>query len=180
MYRHRWWKRTQYFDKISDSVILETRRVDFVPLLQSCQRVYSEIMDIIFQKNTFLFDDTDAIIDFSHTLLPQRLGMIRTLQLSFLCFNPSWDRCCQILATKLPGLKTLTIRLYPYDLDYWLMPLYQIQQPTVFRVLLTKSSRPGPQLEESIGRFVDAPFRIELVEGRGFSKEHCYTVTTAT
>ncbi|CAG8268341.1 unnamed protein product [Penicillium nalgiovense] len=159
MYRHRWWKRTQYFDKISDSVILETRRVDFVPLLQS----YTRRLWISSFKRTLSSLTTQTRLLIFRTLLPQRLGMIRTLQLSFLCFNPSWDRCCQILATKLPGLKTLTIRLYPYDLDYWLMPL-----------------RPGPQLEESIGRFVDAPFRIELVEGRGFSKEHCYTVTTAT
>ncbi|KAJ6188640.1 hypothetical protein N7519_003548 [Penicillium mononematosum] len=175
-------ERIQYFDELSYSVELETRRVDFVPHLQSCRRVvvrYSEVVDIIFQKNTFHFEDTYTIIEFSHTLLPQRLGMIRTLQLSFPNLNPGWNRCCEILATKLPGLKTLTIRLYDAatnHLDGWLRPLYQIQQPTVFKVLVTKPWDPNPQLGELI-RLADAPFRIELVERDSVREAHCYIVT---
>jgi hypothetical protein len=136
---------------------------------------YSEIIDIIFQKNTFLFHYTDELIDFSHTLLPQRLGLIRTLRLSLPGPNPNWNRCCQILATKLPGLKTLTIHLDPPSinrLDYWLTPLYQIQQPTVFKVLMTEPWHPSPQWGEAIGRLADAPFRIELVEIDTFVKVH--------
>ncbi|KAJ5189526.1 hypothetical protein N7491_005855 [Penicillium cf. griseofulvum] len=153
----------------------DTRRVDFVPLLQTCRRVYSEVIDIIFQKNTFLFNHTDTIIDFSHTLLPQRVSMIRTLQFSFPDpGGPSWNICCQVLATKLPGLKKLTIHLYPHvtnHLDYWLIPLHQIQQPTVFDVLLIKPWYLYPQWEKSAG-LVGAPFQFTIadVERRSFLK----------
>ncbi|KOS44390.1 hypothetical protein ACN38_g4707 [Penicillium nordicum] len=145
----------------------DTRRVNFVPLLQTCRRVYWEAIDMIFQKNTFLFNHTDTIVDFSHTLLPHRMSLIRTLQLSFPDpGGPRWNRCCQVLATKLPGLKTLTIHLYPHitnRLDDWLIPLHQIQQPTVFEVLLIKPWYLDPQWEESIG-LVDAPFQFSIVD----------------
>ncbi|KAJ5256503.1 hypothetical protein N7505_011654 [Penicillium chrysogenum] len=177
-------KRNLYFDDISYSMehVSETRRVDFTPLLQSCRRVYSEIVDIMFQNNTFHFHDWQTIIDFSHTLLPHRLGMIRILQLSFPYLDPcftGWNTCCQILATKLPGLKTLTIRLHaPYRkrLVDCLMPLYQIQQPAVFTVVVTILGL-HPQWEV-LTRFVDAPFRIELVERDSHRKAHCYTPPT--
>ncbi|CAP80428.1 Pc12g08010 [Penicillium rubens Wisconsin 54-1255] len=143
-------KRILYFDDISYSMEHETRRVDFTPLLQSCRRVYSEIVDIMFQNNTFHFHDWQTIIDFSHTLLPHRLSMIRILQLSFPYLDlTGWNTCCQILATKLPGLKTLTIRLlapYRKRLVDCLMPLYQIQQPAVFTVVVTILG-PDPQWE---------------------------------
>ncbi|KGO72455.1 hypothetical protein PITC_076320 [Penicillium italicum] len=154
---------------------IDTKRTDFVPLLQTCRRVYSEAIDMVFQKNTFLFNHTDTVIDFSNTLLPQRMSLIRTLQLGFPDpGNPSWERCCQVLATKLPGLKTLTIHLYPHvtnRLDYWLIPLHQIQQPTVFEVLLIKPWYLDPQWEKSIG-LVDAPFKFSMVDvqRRGFLK----------
>ncbi|KAJ5835865.1 hypothetical protein N7447_001891 [Penicillium robsamsonii] len=153
----------------------DTRRVDFVPLLQSCRRVYSEAIDVIFQKNTFLFNHTNTIIEFTHTLLPQRASMIRTLQLSFP--DPgglSWNRCCQVLATMLPNLKNLTIHLYPHvtnRLDDWLIPLHQIQQATVFDVLLIKPWYLDPQWQKSIG-LVDAPFQFAVsdVQRRDFLK----------
>ncbi|CAI7655562.1 unnamed protein product [Penicillium discolor] len=150
----------------------DTRRVNFVPLLQTCRRIYLEAIDIIFQKNTFLFNHTDTIVDFSHTLLPHRTSLIRTLQLSFPDpGGPSWNRCCQVLATKLPGLKTLTIHLYPHvtnRLDDWLISLHQIQQPIVFEVLLIKPWYLDPQWEKSIG-LVDAPFQFSIfdVQRRG-------------
>ncbi|OQE14049.1 hypothetical protein PENFLA_c041G09958 [Penicillium flavigenum] len=164
-----------YFHDNSESTTwkLDTRRVNFVPPLQTCRRVYSEAIDIIFQKNSFLFNHTDTIIDFSHTLLPQRISKIRTLQLSFPDpGGPSCDRSCEVLATNLAGLKTLTIHLYPHvatRLDNWLMLLHQIQQPTVFEVLLIKPWYLDPQWEKSIG-LVDAPFRFSIahVERRGF------------
>ncbi|KAF4764431.1 hypothetical protein N7455_009948 [Penicillium solitum] len=145
----------------------DTRRVNFVPLLQTCRRIYFEAIDIIFQKNTFLFNHTDTIVDFSHTLLPHRMSLIRTLQLSFPDpGGPSWNKCCQVLATKLPDLKTLTIHLYPHvtnRLDYWLISLHQIQQPTVFEVLLIKPWYLDSQWEKSIG-LVDAPFQFSIVD----------------
>ncbi|KAG0158077.1 hypothetical protein PDIDSM_5590 [Penicillium digitatum] len=146
---------------------IDTRKTDFVPLLQTCRRVYSETIDIIFQKNTFLFNHTDTIIDFSNTLLPQRMSLIRTLQLGFP--DPggsSWNRCCQVLATKLPNLKTLIIHLYPHvtnRLDDWLLPLHQIQQPAIFEVLLIKPWYLDPQWEKSTG-LVDAPFKFSIVD----------------
>ncbi|OQE45879.1 hypothetical protein PENCOP_c001G08012 [Penicillium coprophilum] len=155
----------------------DTRRVDFVPLLQTCRRVYSETIDIIFQKSTFLFNHTDTIIDFAHTLLPQRVSMIRTLQLSFPDpGGPSWNKCCQVLALKLPGLKNLIIHLYPHvtkRLDDWLIPLHQIQHPTIFDVLLIKPWYLDPQWEKSTG-LVDAPFQFSIadVERRGFFENY--------
>ncbi|OQE08064.1 hypothetical protein PENVUL_c011G06896 [Penicillium vulpinum] len=153
----------------------DTRRADFVPLLQTCRRVYSEAIDIIFRKNNFLFNHTDTIIDFSNTLLPQRLSLIRTLHLGFP--DPgglSWNICCHVLANKLPGLKKLTIHLYPHvakRLDDWLIPLHQIQQPAVFDVLLIKPWYLDPQWEKSLG-LVNAPFQFLItdVERRGFLK----------
>ncbi|KAJ5513252.1 hypothetical protein N7463_002804 [Penicillium fimorum] len=124
---------------------------------------YSEAIDIVFQKNTFLFNHTDTFIEFTHTLLPQRTSMIRNLQLSFLDpGGPTWNRCCQVLATMLPGLKNLTIHLYPHvtnRLDDWLIPLHQIQQATVFDVLLIKPWYLDLQWEKSIG-LVYAPFQF--------------------
>mgnify|MGYP006868025022 CR=1 FL=1 len=159
-------------------------RVEECEYFHSCSKYsinsvvrYSEIVDIMFQNNTFHFHGWQTIIDFSHTLLPHRLSMIRILQLSFPYLDlTGWNTCCQILATKLPGLKTLTIRLlapYRKRLVDCLMPLYQIQQPAVFTVVVTILG-PDPQWEV-LTRFVDAPFRIELVERDSHRKAHCYT-----
>ncbi|KAJ5773073.1 hypothetical protein N7457_007969 [Penicillium paradoxum] len=145
----------------------DSRRVDFVPLLQTCRKLYSEAIDMIYQKNTFLFNHTYTIIDFSHTLLSQRVSLIRTVQLSFPDHGgPTWDICCQVLATKMPHLKRLTIHLYPHvtnHLDDWLIPLHEIRQPTDFEVLLIKPWYLDPQWEKSLG-LVDAPFRFAIVD----------------
>jgi hypothetical protein len=66
----------------------------------------------------------------------------------------------------MPGLKKLTIHLYPRvtnHLDDWLIPLHQIRQPTVFNVLLIKPWYLDPQWEKSAG-LVDAPFQFAIAD----------------
>lgn len=122
---------------------------------------------MIYRNNTFLFNHTATIVDLSRTLLPQRMSLIRTVQLSFSDpGGPTWENCCQVLATKMPDLKNLTIHLYPHVtnfLDDWLMPLHQIQQTSVFQVLLLKPWYLDPQWEKSLG-LIDAPFQFALAD----------------
>lgn len=97
------------------------------------------------------------------------MSLIRTLQLS--CPDPggpSWDICCLVLATKMPGLKTLTIHLHPHvadHLDDWLISLHLIKKLTVFEVLLIKPWYLDPQWEKSIG-LVDVPFQFSIVDAQ--------------
>ncbi|KAJ5362127.1 hypothetical protein N7541_002971 [Penicillium brevicompactum] len=145
----------------------DTGRVDFVSLLQTCRLIYSEAIDMIYQNNTFLFNNTATIVDLSNTLLPQRLNLIRTVQLSFSDpGGPTWDSCCEVLATKMPNLRKLTIHLYPHvtkSLDSWLMPLHRITQTSTFEVLLIKPWYLDPQWERSLG-LIDSPFQFVLAD----------------
>ncbi|CAG8216316.1 unnamed protein product [Penicillium salamii] len=145
----------------------DTGRVDFVPLLQTCRAIYSESIDMMYQNNTFLFNNTSTIVDLSHTLLPQRMDLIRNVQLSFSDpGGPTWEACCQVLATRMPNLRNLIIHLYPHVtkfLDSWLLPLHQIQQASVFEVTLIKPWYLDPQWENSVG-LVAAPFQFALVD----------------
>ncbi|CAG7926472.1 unnamed protein product [Penicillium olsonii] len=145
----------------------DTGRVDFVPLLQTCRLIYAEAIDMMYQNNTFLFNNTATIVNLSLTLLPQRMSMIRTVQLSFSDpGGPTWDSCCRVLAEKMPNLRSLVVHLYPHVtkcLDDWLMPLHQIQQAPVFEVTLIKPWYLDPQWEMSLG-LVDAPFQFALAD----------------
>lgn len=129
---------------------------------------------MIYQNNTFLFNNTATIVDLPNTLLPQRMNLIRTVQLSFSDPGGStWDSCCEVLSTRMPNLRNLTIHLYPHvtkSLDSWLMPLHRIQQTSFFEVLLIKPWYLDPQWEKSLG-LVDAPFQFAIAD----TKLRCLT-----
>lgn len=122
---------------------------------------------MLYRENTFLFNHTTTIVHLSHTLLPQRLNLIRNVHLSFSDpGGPTWGACCQTLATKMPNLRHLTIHLYPHVarlLDDWLMSLHQIRQASVFEVRLIKPWYLDPEWEISPG-LIDAPFQFALAD----------------
>lgn len=123
---------------------------------------------MVYRNNTFLFNHTATVVEFSQTLLPQRLDLIRTVQLSLSDSSGStWEQGCHALAMKMPNLRKLTIHLYPQVaevLEFWLMPLHQIQQTAVFevRLMIPWTWYLDPQWQSS-SCFVDAPFQFALV-----------------
>jgi len=54
--------------------------VGLLPLLQSCRRIYSEAIEILYKNNTFDFDSLDDVLKLSLTLLPERMCLIKTVQ----------------------------------------------------------------------------------------------------
>ena len=100
-----------------------------IPLLQTCRAIYTEAIDIPYSTNEFHFVDTEHLIHFSTTILPQRLDAIRSVRVwTMFAFHPlystkdpqealpppqdeaTWERFCGVLAS-LTGLRELRVEL---------------------------------------------------------------------
>lgn len=98
-----------------------SRPANLLPLLQTCRRVYSEAISILYQDNVFDINHLDTLIYLRQSVLPQRLNQIRTLNLIWDFKWPTatsrapydlatWQEACNILAT-FTGLQELTVYL---------------------------------------------------------------------
>ncbi|KAL3419896.1 hypothetical protein PVAG01_08395 [Phlyctema vagabunda] len=54
--------------------------VALLPLLMSCRRVYSETIEMLYNHNAFEFDSLQTLLQFSMTILPQRLPLMKAVQ----------------------------------------------------------------------------------------------------
>lgn len=50
-------------------------------LLKTCRQIYHEAVDLMYFTNTFVFHDSPTLVDFSKSILPERMDAIRTLRL---------------------------------------------------------------------------------------------------
>lgn len=83
-----------------------------IQTLQTCRKVYSEAINILYSNNVFNFDSLESFVSFSCEILPQRLDNVRRIQLDFR-FNlsvlytectprtnwPRWERTWRIIAS---------------------------------------------------------------------------------
>ncbi|KAF2736707.1 hypothetical protein EJ04DRAFT_551071 [Polyplosphaeria fusca] len=77
---HCWLKNS--FPKPSGSNLVYTFQqsgTGVVPALQSCRRVYSEMIDLVYSTPTFLIHDYDSFVMFTASILPARFAAIESL-----------------------------------------------------------------------------------------------------
>ncbi|KAJ5808859.1 hypothetical protein N7474_010128 [Penicillium riverlandense] len=86
----------------------------FLSLLYSCRQIYSEAVNILYTKNILSVQQTRAVLNFPHVMLPHRLALIRKLNIDLLiyakvilgvflsyewpkAFTKDWKSLCQVL-----------------------------------------------------------------------------------
>lgn len=106
-------------------------------LLQTCRQVYRECIGLLYTTNVFDVNHPQTLLFLARTILPQRLAMIRTLQVSFpgvglprgyASINDprlqepdgidTWVEMCNIISTQMTGLRSLTLgfeRVHPFN-----------------------------------------------------------------
>ncbi len=177
---HRCWGIMEYNDIYSGPhEETEMDRQRFLPLLTTCQKIYSEALDIVYSDNIFNTRHLEATISLSLTIPPQRLRSICTLNMSWPLASPypfyteaniahnypphdekTWERAWAVLA-RMTGLKKLDVCLKAY----WAVPLtveaerrmlkpaWNVESPRTWNLCV---SWPDTGLDIN-----DAPFRIE-------------------
>jgi hypothetical protein len=97
-------------------------------LLQTCRQIYNECIGLLYTTNVFDINHPQTLVFLAKTIIPQRLAMIRTLQVSFpgvglprgygSIIDPrlqepdgiaTWVEMCNVISTKMTGLKSLTL-----------------------------------------------------------------------
>ncbi|PLB50839.1 hypothetical protein P170DRAFT_425139 [Aspergillus steynii IBT 23096] len=145
---------------------------DPIPLLQSCRMIYSEAINLLYRENSFRVNHIDTIISLSHTFLPSRLNLIRTLHLAhsfplamyadrdqgILPYDANtWERVCEIIGN-MTGLRELHIHLgghhLSFELHEILQSLHRIRQVDRFEVFV------GIGRDPETVYTVDRPFRF--------------------
>ncbi|KAJ5247830.1 hypothetical protein N7468_002813 [Penicillium chermesinum] len=126
--------------------------VDLVPLLRTCRMIYSEAVNIMYQRHVFIFDNVDRILDFASAIIPRRLAQIRAVHFTYVFpFNPKgylgdleadWRRYCSACnaLADMASLEELIIHIHPqnglraYVTPYLVQPLRKIVRPSNFIV----------------------------------------------
>ncbi|PLN86920.1 hypothetical protein BDW42DRAFT_198379 [Aspergillus taichungensis] len=70
-------------------------------LLQSCRRIYTESIDILYSENVISFCQTRTVAEFQRTILPHRLHKVRSLHLALpllLLWFGGRFQCCKELS----------------------------------------------------------------------------------
>ncbi|KAH8802719.1 hypothetical protein F5884DRAFT_480252 [Xylogone sp. PMI_703] len=49
-------------------------------MLQTCRKIYSEAIEILYKQNTFDFDSLNGVLQLSRTILPSRMKMVKSVQ----------------------------------------------------------------------------------------------------
>ena len=99
-------------------------------LLQSCRQIHLEASTILYTTNTFAVfgaQEIPAFVSLSRTITGDRLASIARLYINFSVyeweatsghrslvkpeFRGHWEAMCNVMATKMPGLKYLSIHL---------------------------------------------------------------------
>lgn len=154
-----------------------SKPANFLPLLQTCRMIYTEAIPVLYETNIFDFNHLDSLLYFRHSVLPQRLNQIRTLNLSFHIKEPvssaspscdlyTWRRVCDTLAS-FQGLEELRVHLASrYYLqpgkrskDQWeplLDALRPVKTPSTFIVYLPWSEDQCAEAAQDAGY----PFRL--------------------
>jgi hypothetical protein len=120
--------------------VLDTLPRARAALLRTCRQVYQDAATLLYSTNIFDVDDLNTFIDWSRTILPGRLAAVRALGVSWDIFWPPlttfdlsrpyrvgpmavhqclalrnsdqvWLDFWDIVATKMPGLQDLRVRI---------------------------------------------------------------------
>lgn len=70
--------------------------ISLLHMLQSCRRIYSEAIEILYATNTFDFDSLNGVLQLSRTILPNRMKLVKSVQWRY-----KWDH----LITSPPSVK---------------------------------------------------------------------------
>ncbi|RFU34861.1 hypothetical protein B7463_g1482, partial [Scytalidium lignicola] len=54
--------------------------ISLLHMLQSCRRVYSEAIEMLYKENTFDFDSLNGVLQLSRTILPNRMKLVTSVQ----------------------------------------------------------------------------------------------------
>ncbi|KAI9694513.1 MAG: hypothetical protein M1822_000129 [Bathelium mastoideum] len=88
----------------------------FLPLLQTCRQIYTEVLPVIYQTNVFDLKSPDALLYLPRTTI--HVNLIRSLRLS-------WNFCADPLQPRSDADQPIRRVLFtdaipPFDLDTWL------------------------------------------------------------
>ncbi len=140
-------------------------------ILKSCRKLYAEAIDTLYQSQTFALANLETMILFSVTILPQRLNVVRSLQLTYKLGNcgrwnevedlSEWRRVCGILSS-MRALEELRVDIkdrianvfHPLHEDV-LRPLTALTAVTEFEVRINWSSADDPSFQGE-----GVPFRL--------------------
>lgn len=181
-WRHRCWgipvkDSDVYWGPYDDTV---EEQGGFLPLLQTCRKVYIEAVEILYSKNMFSMLHIESLLQLSYTILPHRLNAIQLLELGWYVnsaypydtgftgyrgiLSPpydetTWGRSWATLAG-MEGLRVLQVYLVrcwlePLTLDaerMLLSPVMKVVNPRVWNLALG--------WPDTGANFQDAPFRI--------------------
>ncbi|MCJ1460217.1 hypothetical protein MMC28_010596 [Mycoblastus sanguinarius] len=138
-------------------------------LVKTCRQVYVEAIDILYKTNTFGIFNCNNLATytyFSQTIRPERLASITSMYIinqgnSFYFKGPNWTLLWEDIATKMPGLKDVKVRitdaepqLLSLDLDEdWVKAMLPVRGLKKFRFDVEEGSR---------GPFFAPPFRDRI------------------
>jgi hypothetical protein len=125
---------------------------NLLPLLQTCRRIYTEVISILYEDNIFDINRLSTLLYLQRSVLLKRLNQIRVL-------NLTWDYALIISASPIW-----------YDLDSWheacevLMSFAGLQELTVHFTNWRKNSWPGADWKVLWGPLLEALMRIKTAK----------------
>lgn len=129
--------------------------LDLLPLLQTCRKVYTDAIEVLYGSNIFDFDSMESLISFSVAVIPKRFDAIRYLQLDFrfstssyfsesTAYNdpPRWERAWRVIGS-MNSLQELWVWMSWHRLEFspveearLIEQLDQVRQLKIFEVSL--------------------------------------------
>ncbi|PSS18375.1 hypothetical protein M430DRAFT_58556 [Amorphotheca resinae ATCC 22711] len=102
---------------------------NLLPLLQTCRRIYTEVISILYEDNIFDIGSLLPLLYLQRSVLPQRLNQIRVLNLTYsyamvISASPliyeinEWREACDVLMS-FAGLQELTVHFKKSRKDSW-------------------------------------------------------------
>ncbi|KAL4901244.1 hypothetical protein BDW74DRAFT_160554 [Aspergillus multicolor] len=141
-----------------------------IGLLASCRRIYTEVIQFIFEKNTFHLSHR-TLNRLPQAMIPIRLSSIRSLRL-YVPFSdselPTWKRASAVLK-RMPGLRSLHVLFGPFwvcctgiDAMPRLEPLLGLRVADFAVQLLDCMMVDGLRVKQWALRSAELPFRVVI------------------
>lgn len=94
---------------------------NILPLLRTCRKVYSEAVDLLYRRTIFCFQDPRTLEIFSLAILPQRIKLIKELELLWIDSNlvgcPFLDALATRIICSMTSLRSLNAVVPGPDVD---------------------------------------------------------------
>ncbi len=145
-------------------------------LLQTCRQIYRECVALMYTTNTFDVNHPQTLLFLGRTIIPARLAMIRSLQVSWYGLHlphglgsgsssvfhlnersmpddvATWVKMCTIIVTQMTGLRSLKIKIEKdatYANQFWKNEISRVDAERLFRPLGTLRGLKEFQLDMS-------------------------------